>query len=229
MADEDAARSYRSPLRERAAQQTKKAILAAAYKLFVAQGFGATSVDAIAEAAGVSKPTVFSTVGNKAMVFKEVRDIAMAGDDEPIPVLQRPAYLDLIAEPDPYRTVLLLARNTTALLNRYAEIDEVLHGAADSDPDLRKLWATSETQRLRAAGFYIDNLTGKGPLKPGLDTVVATDLLWLLIAPTHYHRLVHACRWSPAQFEEWLGDALVYQLLPPRLDRTNPEPKEKNR
>lgn len=227
MVDDSSPRSYRSPLREQAARRTRRTILAAAHELFVANGYGATSVDAIAERAGVSKPTVFSALGNKATVFKEVRDVAMAGDDEPIPVLQRPAYVELIAEPDAYRTVRLLARNTTALLSRYAEIDEVLHGAADSDSDLRQLWTTSETQRLRAAGFYVNNVAGKAPLKAGLDTEAAADLVWLLIAPTHYHRLVHARGWSQARFEQWLGDILTYHLLPPRPNRKNPTTKEK--
>jgi AcrR family transcriptional regulator len=225
VSDARTSRTYRSPRRQEGARQTRRAILDAAAELFVACGYGGTSVDAIAERAGVSKPTVFSAVGNKATLLKVVRDVAMAGDDEPVPVMQRPAYVELLAESDPYRTVRLLARNTTALLSRYSALDEVLHGAADSDTDLRELWAASEGQRRAAAANYVRNLAGKGPLKPGLEVEAAVDLVWLSIAPTNYFRLVLTRGWSDDRFEQWLGDVLTYHLLPVP---TNPMNKEKN-
>lgn len=217
-------RPYRSPLRDDAARRTRAAVLAAARELFVTQGYGATSVDAIAARAGVSKPTVFAAVGNKATLLKVVRDVAMAGDDDPVPVLQRPAYRELLAEPDPYRTVRLLARNTVALLSRYAAVDEVVRGAADADHELRELWASSEAQRLAAARAYVDNLLGKGPLAPGLEPGPAADLVWLLIAPTNYHRLVVGRGWTHERFEDWLATALTAHLLPVRqpAKETNP-------
>jgi AcrR family transcriptional regulator len=224
VSDATPTRTYRSPRREESARQTRGAILEAAAELFLANGYGGTSVDAIAARAGVSKPTVFAAVGNKATLLKVVRDVAMAGDDEPVPVMQRPAYVELLAEPDPYRTVRLLARNTTALLSRYSALDEVLHGAADSDPDLRELWTASEGQRLGAAGNYVRNLAGKSPLRPGLTVDAATDLLWLFIAPTNYVRLVLARGWPDDRFEQWLGDVLTYHLLP----LPPPTNKEKN-
>lgn len=226
MAQPDPSRTYRSPLREETARQTRRAVLAAADELFRAHGYGGTSIDAIAARAGVSKPTVFSAVGSKATVLKELRDVAMAGDDEPVPVSERPAYRELFAEPDPHRTVRLIARNTTALLSRYAELDDVLHGAADGDADLRQLWKTSEAQRLAAARTYVENLTAKTALKPGSDEERAVDLVWLLLAPSHYHRLVHDRRWSPSRFEEWLGDALTHHLLPDQPMSPDPTKEE---
>lgn len=88
MSDARPSRTYRSPRREESARQTRAAILDVAAELFVANGYGGTSVDA------------------------------------PIPVMQRPAYVELLAEPDPYRTVRLLARNATALLSRYSALDD---------------------------------------------------------------------------------------------------------
>jgi len=61
-------------------------VLDAARQLFIAQGYGATTVEQIAQRAGVSKPTVFSAVGNKQMVLRAARDTALAGDGEPVPV-----------------------------------------------------------------------------------------------------------------------------------------------
>ena len=73
-------RAYRSPRRQEQARQTRAAVLAAARERFLEWGYSATTIEEIAAAAGVSKPTVFTAVGNsKAQLLKVVRDVAMAG------------------------------------------------------------------------------------------------------------------------------------------------------
>ena len=91
-------RRYSSPLRTEQAQASRAAVLAAARELFVEQGYGGTTIDQVAARAGVSKPTVFTAVGNKATLLKVVRDVAMAGDDQP-----RTVTSEAFAEPE-YRT-----------------------------------------------------------------------------------------------------------------------------
>lgn len=51
--------------------EKRGAILAAAQKLFTRSGFEGTSMDAIAQAAGVSKLTVYSHFGDKDSLFRE--------------------------------------------------------------------------------------------------------------------------------------------------------------
>src|SRR3954451_11555272 len=110
MADVKASeRTYSSPLRAQQADATRRAVLAAARELFTAQGYGATTIDQIAARAGVSKPTVFSAVGNKQTVLSAVRDVAMAGDDEKLSMVERPLAEQIRQEPDPHRAVELLA------------------------------------------------------------------------------------------------------------------------
>src|ERR1700712_5650111 len=123
-------RPYSSPLRAQQADATRRAVLAAARELFIAQGYGATTLDQIAARAGVSKPTVFTAVGNKQTVLSAVRDVAMAGDDEKLAMVQRPLAEEIRQEPDPHRAVAMLAGLFTGIGRRYARIDEVLHGAA---------------------------------------------------------------------------------------------------
>ena len=95
------ARAYVSTLRREGAARTRQAVLDAARELFTAQGYTATTVDEIAGRAGVSKPTVFAAAGSKPAILKQLRDIALAGDDEPVPVAQRPWFQGALAEPDP--------------------------------------------------------------------------------------------------------------------------------
>jgi AcrR family transcriptional regulator len=212
-------RPYSSPLRAQQADATRRAILDAARELFIAQGYGATTLEQIAARAGVSKPTVFSAVGNKQTVLASVRDVAMAGDDEKLSMVQRPLAEQIRREPDPYRAVELLAGLFTGVGRRYARIDEVLRGAAHSgEPGPRELWHTSEEQRLTGARIWATTLAGKGRFGDGVDVDTATDLLWLHMAPDQYHRLVHVRGWSDDRFRRWLIDSLTRLLLPPQSD-----------
>src|ERR671927_2039528 len=152
-------RPYSSPLRAEQADATRRAVLDAARELFIAQGYGATTLDQIAARAGVSKPTVFAAVGNKQTLLSTVRDVAMAGDDQRVAVIERPLPQRIRAEPDQRRAVELLAELFTGIDSRYAEIDAVLRGAAQSgEPGLRELWETSEQQRLVGARIWLTTL-----------------------------------------------------------------------
>jgi len=209
----NARRSYSSPLRERQASVTRRAVLEAARELFIAQGYGATTIEQIAQRAGVSKPTVFSAVGNKQMVLRAVRDIAIAGDDAPVPVARRPLTDRIRAEQDQRRAVQLLAQHLTGVASRYAQVNEVLHAAADgAEEDLRELWETEEGQRLTGARFWVEVLTSKGPLRPGVHHDDAVDVMWLLMSPDNYYRLVHRRQWTTRKYQRWLA-ASIAQLL----------------
>jgi AcrR family transcriptional regulator len=216
------ARHYVSPLRRDAAARTRQAVLDAARELFAAQGYTATTIDEIAGRAGVSKPTVFAAIGSKQAILKQLRDIAVAGDDQPVPVAQRPWYREALAEPDPRRALRLYARNATAIHRRSADVHEVLKAAAASDKDLHDLWHASEDERRGGATIVVDALLHKTPLKPGLDRTAAIDIVWLLTSTDIFWRLVRTRQWSHAQYQSWLGDTLCEQLLPPANRRAGP-------
>jgi AcrR family transcriptional regulator len=208
-------RGYSSPLRAQQAAATRRAVLDAARELFITQGYGATTIDQIAARAGVSKPTVFTAVGNKQTVLSAVRDVAMAGDDERVAVIDRPLAQRVRAQPDQRRAVELLAELVTVIGSRYAEIDAVLRGAAHGgEPGLRELWETSENQRLIGARVWVTTLAEKGPLREGLDVETAVDVLWLYMAPDLFHRLVYGRGWSAERFRTWLTETLCRVLLP---------------
>lgn len=205
---------YRSPRREASARETRETILAAARSLFVEQGYVATTIEQIAERAGVAKPTVFASVGTKRAVLKQLRDLAVAGDDLPIPVAQRPWYREALDEPDPQRALRLHARNMVRMHQRYADLHDVLRAGAGADQELRELWNASERERRVGAGYVIDALTAKGRLKAGLDRDTAVDLLWALTSSETFQRLVGSRGWSAERYEAWLADTFVDQLLP---------------
>src|SRR5438270_11397071 len=94
-------RPYDSSRRQEQAQQNRWAVLQAAHHMFVERGFAATTMPAVASTAGVSVQTVYKAFGNKPRLAKAVFDTAIAGDDQPLPLLQR-ASLDRVRnEHDP--------------------------------------------------------------------------------------------------------------------------------
>jgi len=210
-------RTYSSELRAEQARRTRRQIVDAASALFAEQGFSATTIEAIAKKAGVSRKTVFSSVGGKVELLKLAYDYAMAGDDEPVPMIEREGMQEVINEPDPYRQVELYARFATAASGRVARLWVALRGAAEVDADAAELYERWEGERHRAmVDGPVPNFARKGVLRPGLDHAEAADILWLLVDPSTYDRLVNQSGWKPERFADWLQDTLVTQLLAPR-------------
>lgn len=218
MNDGNASRSYVSPLREQSALRTKHAVVVAAEQLFVEQGYVATTIEQIAQRAGVARPTVFAAAGNKRALLKFVRDRALAGDDEPVPVAQRSWYREALDAPEARRMLELHARNIVRINERFAGVEAVLHAAAATDPELAELWQINEAERRRGAEIVVDALLGKSPLRPGLRRDQAVDLLWAFAATDTFRRLVDERGWSVTRYERWLAALLCDQLLPPSDD-----------
>lgn len=215
MVDVNPARRYSSSLRQEGARRTRELLLDAAEELFLAHGYVRTTVELIAERAGVSRPTVFANLGNKRTILTLVRDRALAGDDAPVPVIARPWYQEALLEPDPARSLRLHARNVGRIHQRAAGLNEVLRHAAAADAELVELWQASEDRRRIAASTMIDSVMTKGPLRPGLDRDTAVDVLWVLTASETYLRLVRGRGWTDQQYQDWLADTYRDQFLGP--------------
>jgi AcrR family transcriptional regulator len=206
-------RRYDSPRRREQARETRRTILEAARALFVARGYGPTTIGAVAERARVAPETVYAAFGNKRSLLSEVVDVAIAGDDAPVPVLERPWVRQLREEPDPRGRVRILAGNARAMLERSTPILEVLRGAAASDPELAALWRRYKAQRFEGQRVLLGVVTERSGLRDGLAPEAALDVLFALGSPETYGLLVGDRGWSPARFERWYEDALARLLL----------------
>jgi AcrR family transcriptional regulator len=170
-------RDYRSPLRTAQARATRRAILDAATRLFVGAGYGATSMDAIAEAAGVSRATVFTTFGTKPVLLKAAYDVALVGDDEPVALPDRADSRAIRAEPDPARYLDRYAGLVTELGGRVAAVYEAVRGAATSDSEVRPVWEQILAERRIGAAHVVADTQAKGPLRPDIDIEAAADVV----------------------------------------------------
>lgn len=207
-------RRYRSGLRARQARQTRQVVVEAAADLFVRHGYAATTLDAVADAAGVSRKTVFNAVGGKAALLHLAWDRSLTGDDEPVPMAQRPAVRQILASTDPAESVRLWVAMVVGVQVRAAPIGRVLAAAADVDPDAAALLAMAEEQRYQGAREFAEHLVQTGGLRPGLTPEHAADVCWAHNDGAAYRRLVLDRGWTPAAFEQWLLRVVTTSLLP---------------
>jgi AcrR family transcriptional regulator len=210
----EARRPYRSALREEQARATRRAIVEAGSELFVERGFGGTTVDAIAEHAGVSRKTVFTSVGGKVGLLKLAIDWALVGDDEPVAMEDRPVIHAMMSETDPATLVLMWARMITDIADRLALLHPVLTAAADVDKEAAVLNEVSERNRLGGARSFVEKLQALGVLRPGLTLERAAAMASVLMDPLGYRRLVLDAGWSKDEYVDWVARLTAASFLP---------------
>src|SRR4051812_24471449 len=205
-------RNYSSDLRAAHARETRRAIVAAAARLFVEEGYVRTTVDDIAQAAGVSRKTVFTAVGGKLALLKFALDWAVVGDDEPVALAQRPRVEALKHQTDPDALIRGWTRMAAEIASRVSGLSSALAVAAGTDLEARELWERSQAQRHQGARAFVTALAGLGGLRAGLSVDDAADIAWLHSDPSVYYRLVTQRRWSRRRFEDWLVRTMLLQL-----------------
>ncbi|GAA4224102.1 TetR/AcrR family transcriptional regulator [Actinomadura meridiana] len=209
-------RRYDSPLRDQQARQTRRAIVAAATRLFIARGYAGTSLADIAADASVARPTAFAAFGSKAALLQEVVDQALAGDDEPVPVAERPWFRPVREGRTPEAVLHAYAEVCRVIGGRAADVFEVVRQAADEGPELAALWETTQRNRRAGAAMVIDRFEELTPLPQGLDHEHAVDVVWMFNDPAHYRSLVRTRGWSEQEYTTWIADHLHHALAEPR-------------
>lgn len=167
----------------------------------------------IAQRAGVSLRTVEAIFGTKAKLLTALRDVTIVGDDEAIPVAERSWFREMLDEPDPRHQLQLFVEVTCRIKNRTARLNEVIRRAASSDPEIGHLWQVIQEQLMADLRLVVERLAAKGALRKELDVVQASKILWLLNHPSVYYLAIVEGEWTEEQFEQWLADAFVHELL----------------
>ena len=206
-------RRYDSPRRREQAAATRGAILEAARRLFERHGYAATSMAAIAAEAGVALKTVYIGFETKSGLLRALWHLLLRGDQDDIPVAEQPWYREVIDDRDAERQLRLNARNSRIVKVRAGALMEVIRSAAPADPEIGKLWDRIQTEFYENQRSIVESLKERRALANGLDVDRAADILWTLNHPGVYWLLVNERGWTPAEYEEWLGDAFCSQLL----------------
>jgi AcrR family transcriptional regulator len=208
-------RRYESARRQEQARQTRRAILAAAAKLFVEPGYAATPLTAVAAEAGVAVQTVYAVFGSKRQLLSQMVDVTIAGDDDPVALPDRAFVAEIAALPDPRAKLARYARHLSATNARVADVIIALAGAASADPDAAEIWRKHTDERRHGMGRFAAELAATGELRPDHDVESAADVLWLAMDIRNYDWLVRRRGWSPQRYERWYVDTVAAAILRP--------------
>ena len=208
-----ATRRYDSTRRREQAAATRREILEAAQRLFERDGYGATTMAAVAAEAGVALKTVYLAFETKSGLLRALWHLRLRGDEDEAPVGRRQWFRDVIDEPDPARQLRLNARNSRAVKLRAANLMRVMRDAAGADRDIAALWQRIQDDFYDNQRAIVDALDANGALAPGLDAARAADILWTINHPDVWHLLVGERGWTPEEWEQWFADTACTQLL----------------
>lgn len=204
-------RSYDSTLRAEQARMTRARILDAARSLLLERGYPSMTISALAETAGVSTQTIYNAVGNKAAVIKAVYDVTLAGDDDPLPMAERPEFRAVSDATDVASMLRAYAAFGRGISERIAPLLAVL--TTHSDDDVRAFVTTTDTERLHGNTMTVNAISRRFGLPSGVTRRRAIDTVWALTAPELYDRLVRQRGWTPDDYEDWLASAMIAALV----------------
>ncbi|MCF6471888.1 TetR/AcrR family transcriptional regulator [Nonomuraea sp. MG754425] len=206
MENEPGRRRYNSLRRVAQAHQTRAEISDAARRLFVSQGWAATTVRDVAREAGVAVPTVYAAYQNKTGLVWALADAADLAADLP------QAIDELEATADPRRHLAAMAGYDRRLFERAGDLINLIRDAGRTEPDLADFYLLGRRQ----AGEHRTQVFSSWPdgtLRPGLDVPTAVDIYAALCNVDVYTTLRTECSWSPDRIEQWWGEALARELL----------------
>ena len=211
-----ARRAYRSPRREEQAVQTRTAVIDAAHRLFVANGYPATSIQNIATEARVSEQTVYRLFGDKASLVKSVVVAAVAGPEEDM-VAARAELLDRIAQAASPRNRLRLVVDWIRIgyERGLADLEHVVLSAAPSDERVEALAAFMAEQRYEDARILVRAVVGDVELPAGIGIDDMTDYVYAVESSPVYHMLVNERGWTTAQYVRWFERLVTRMFLEP--------------
>lgn len=206
-------RAYSSAVREQKARATRARIIEAAGRLFLTKGYAGSSVESIAAGAGVAAETVYLHFGTKPKLLAALLDIALAGDDAPVALLDRTWMRSVLRIPDAPGRVRALARNTRRMLDRLGPIHAVMRSAAPLEPEIAELARLHARRRIQGQATLVEWIAEPAGLRPGLSQGEATERFFALTSPELHHLFARELGWSARRYEQWLTGALLAELL----------------
>lgn len=195
------------------ASSTRRRIVAAARDLFLRDGYAVTTLQAIADRAGVAVQTVYFHFGNKRTVLKHVVDVAATGDDEPVALLERPWVSAMRDAPDAKAAFEVWAEVSQEIYERIVPIMRVVREAAGSDPDMEAQERTNRQQTLTAHGMLAEHLADRGALREDLDVADAAEQLFVVFGLEVHVLTTGELGWSPERWRSWAVSTAVRTVL----------------
>ena len=213
MANVKPKRRYDSTGRQAQARRNRQAILDAAQRQFLENGYAATTIAAVAAEAGVSVETVYKAFGGKSGLVRAIYDRGLVGP-EPVPAHRRADEMRE-RETDPRAIMRNWGTIASEVSSVVSPIERLVRAAAASDHDMAALLQAHNDLRERRARHHARFLKERGYLREGVSVAQATDILWTCTSDELYDLLVTQRGWSPPRFARFLADFMINALLPP--------------
>jgi TetR/AcrR family transcriptional regulator, regulator of autoinduction and epiphytic fitness len=203
-------RQYNSSRRDEQARETRLRIVRTAHDLFVAKGYGRTTIAEIAGAAGVAVETVYAAFRNKATLLRQAWFVTFRGDEEDVPLYDRTEMQAILAEPDLVARTLRHAEFVTTNNRRMAPLYTALVGAATHEPAAADLLAEYAERRLEVATKYARAAAATGQL--AVSQAECRDVLFATMDGALWQRLVADRGWSNRRYAAWLANLWLASL-----------------
>jgi AcrR family transcriptional regulator len=211
-------RPYKSLVRERQADDTRRRILEVARQLLQTEGYEGMTVEAIARQAEVSAPSVYAIFKSKTGLLIALLDQSMFGADYEAVVRQT------LNATDPETRLRRAAAVARQIRGTQSALFDLMRGAGVVAPELAKLEQEREDLRYVKEEGMITFLRDAGALRRGLSHKTARDIFWMLTGGDVYRMLVRERGWSPRKYQNWLAETLVDSLLTPTRLRPGSKP-----
>jgi TetR/AcrR family transcriptional regulator, regulator of autoinduction and epiphytic fitness len=206
-------RKYDSSRRRAQARETRQQIVEAARSLFIQRGYSGTTIDAIAESAGVAPETVYVIFGNKRKILSHLMDISIGGDDQPIRLLDRPEPQAVLHDTDQHRQIMAFSRGIAEIMTRAAPYFEILRSAAKTEKEIDDLLQHLLVERLENMTSFVRQIAANGSLREGMDVAAAAELVWTITSPEVFLLLTRDRDYSKERYAAWLQATLTRLLL----------------
>ena len=200
-------------------RETRRRVVDAALRLFVEQGYMPTTMGAIAKEAEVAVQTLYLSFGSKAAILAAALDVAIAGDDVPVPLMERPWVRQLRAEEDGRRAVALMCRELVQLLARVAPLHAAVR-AATGDADVANLLECDQQRRYVTEAQLVSILAGKPGFNQQMGEARSADVVYGLLSEASYLLFCFERGWTVDEWMEWVSQTLSSQLFPELQLRT---------
>jgi AcrR family transcriptional regulator len=198
-------RSSKPTLRQRQAQNTRDTIVSSAQGLFLEHGYVTTTIEAIAEHAGVAVSTVYAVFGSKRGILKAIRE-AWHGETH-----VRDVVYGSPREAGPEERIDQLAQATRLQWEKGSVMVTIYTDAASVDPEAAAELAQALAGRRRGLENFAKSL--EPHLRHDLTIGRASAILQALCQPEIFYELVRRSGWSPEEYEAWLEQILKHELL----------------
>ena len=202
-------------LRQAQTALTEQRIVAAATELFLADGYVATTLEAVARRARVAARTVYVRFGTKAALFKRVIDVAVVGDTEPVNVLGRDWMIEAMTAPALAGRIAGGAAVGRQIMERTGALFAVAQQAAAVEPLIAGYWQQGREQTRYAQKVFWTRVADDGLLPPGTDLTWLIDTATVIASAETYLLVTRMLGWDLDTYQDWVATTWTRLLTGP--------------